>query len=68
MILDELRLGNWLQSEDGQKKRNRPKPVSPLAKKDTKMGHIPDGVSQDQVMALLARLAPQPEEVNSNGN
>jgi hypothetical protein len=32
------------------------------------MGHVPDGVSQDEVLALLARIGPQPEEVNGYGN
>ncbi|MFP3990648.1 DUF5361 domain-containing protein [Streptomyces sp. E11-3] len=33
LLVDELRTANWQRSKDGQKGRNRPKPISPLAKK-----------------------------------
>lgn len=48
-----------MHSEDGEKRRNRPKPISPLATPgEIKMGEIPNGVSQDEVIELLASLAP----------
>ena len=62
LIIDELRLANWLQSKDGQRNRNRPERISPLAPSQPKLGSVPDGVTQDQVLALLATLAPQPED------
>lgn len=63
LIIDELRLANWLQSSDGQRNRNRPEPISPLAPPRPRLGRIPEGVSQAQVLDLLARLGPQhPEE------
>lgn len=33
MILDQLRVLVWMQSKDGHKGKNRPKPLSPLANK-----------------------------------
>ncbi len=59
LIVDELRLANWLQSKDGQDNRNRPDPISPLAPPKARLGVVPDGVDQDQVLALLASLGPQ---------
>lgn len=62
LILDQLRALSWLQSKDGAKGRNRPEPVSPLA---DKRGHrIGDTTDQDplEVIALLARFGPQPDE------
>lgn len=59
-MVDELRLGNWLASEDGHKNRNRPTPISPLAPRN-QLGRVPDNVSQDQVIELLASLAPSRE-------
>lgn len=32
LAVDELRTANWQRSKDGQKNRNKPKPISPLAK------------------------------------
>ncbi len=62
LIVDELRLANWLQSKDGQRNRNRPEPISPLVPPKHRLGSVPDGVSQDQVLALLASVAPRPKE------
>lgn len=61
LIVDELRLANWLSSEDGSKNRNRPDRLSPLAERKPRLGVVPDGVTQDQVLALLASLGPQEE-------
>lgn len=33
LLVDELRVANWQRTKDGQKGRNKPKPISPLAKK-----------------------------------
>jgi hypothetical protein len=62
LVVDELRIANWLQSKDGQRNRNRPEPLSPLAPPRHRLGSVPEGVTQDQVLSLLASLAPQPEE------
>lgn len=59
-MVDELRLANWLQSKDGQDNRNRPESISPLAPRN-RLGLVPDDVTQDQVIELLASLAPPKE-------
>jgi hypothetical protein len=57
LVLDELRTANWMRSKDGHHNRNRPKPVSPLAKKTGKRyGHTDR--SPAEVISLLERLAP----------
>jgi hypothetical protein len=61
LIVDELRLANWLSSKDGQDNRNRPDPISPLAPPRARLGLVPDGVTQEQVLDLLAGLGPQEE-------
>jgi hypothetical protein len=66
MVLDELRLANWLNSKDGQRNRNRPTPTSPLAPPPARIGRVPDHVTQDQVLELLASLGPQSEEGGPN--
>lgn len=50
----------WLQSADGAKGRNRPKPVSPAAR-PKRIGHTDRDPAE--VMAMLARYGPQREEV-----
>jgi hypothetical protein len=62
MVLDELRMANWLASQDGQKNRNRPTPTSPLAPPPARLGRVPEHVTQDQVLELLASLGPQNDE------
>jgi hypothetical protein len=64
MVLDELRIANWLHSRDGEHNRNRPERVSPLAQRIESIGHIPEGRTVEDVKALLARFGPQPMEVN----
>ncbi|MET9953504.1 DUF5361 domain-containing protein [Streptomyces sp. NPDC006339] len=54
LSLDELRVANWLKSKDGAKGRNRPKPVSPLARKPGLRTGRTDR-SPAEVMALLRR-------------
>lgn len=55
LILDQLRLGNWMSSKDGHKGRNRPPPLSPLAKaggKGEKIGRT--DLAPMEVARLLA--------------
>jgi hypothetical protein len=33
LTVDDLRVANWQRTKDAQRGRNRPKPISPLAKK-----------------------------------
>lgn len=61
IIVDELRTANWMRSKDGAKNRNRPKPVSPLAKgRDKKLG---TATPAPQAVAMLARYGPAPRPV-----
>jgi hypothetical protein len=62
LMVDELRTANWQRSKDGAKGRNKPKPISPLAKKPgLKTGHTDRDPSE--VMHLLARVgAAKPTE------
>lgn len=55
--LDELRVANWQRSKDGQKNRNKPKPVSPLAQKPGVRTGRTDRSPAD-VQRLLARYGP----------
>lgn len=72
MIVDELRVANWLRSKDGAKGRNRPKRISPLAKKPgTRIGRTTR--SPREVMDLLRRIGPRSrrhehEEVTTDGD
>lgn len=59
MILDQLRVANWLASKDGAKGTNRPKPLSPLAQKPAKVGNTA-GRGDAEVISLLARAAGRP--------
>lgn len=52
LIIDTLREANWQRSKDGSKNRNRPKPVSPLAKRGKRIGNA-NGRSNTEVLALL---------------
>ncbi|SFD14473.1 DUF5361 domain-containing protein [Streptomyces aidingensis] len=62
LILDALRTANWMRSRDGQKGRNRPKPVSPLArKKGRRIGRTTR--SPQQVAAYLASIGPPRKSV-----
>lgn len=57
--MDELRLANWQRTKDGAKNRNRPKPVSPLARRGRRIGRTtrPAG----EVAAMLRRYGPRQE-------
>lgn len=57
--LDELRVANWQRSKDGQKNRNKPKPVSPLAQKPGIRTGRTDR-TPGEVQRLLARYGPAP--------
>lgn len=59
LALDELRTANWQRTKDGQKNRNRPKPVSPLAKKPGKRTGRTDKEPAD-VMRLLKTVGAAP--------
>lgn len=57
LVHDQLAVANWQRSKDGSKGRNRPKPLSPLAKKpatETRYGR--PQVSQTEVLSMLRRL------------
>lgn len=54
MVVDELRLANWQRTKDGTKGRNRPKPVSPLAERGTRVGKTDK--SPAEVIDFLDRL------------
>jgi hypothetical protein len=53
MVVDELRVANWQRRG---KRSNRPKPISPLAKKGKRYGHTDR--SPEEVAAYLARFDP----------
>jgi hypothetical protein len=55
LAVDELRASNWMRSKDGSKNRNRPKPLSPLAKKPGLRTGRTDK-SPAEVMAVLAKI------------
>lgn len=57
MVVDQLAVANWQRSKDGSRGRNRPKPISPLAKnRGTRHGKTTR--SPDEVIAHLRRLNP----------
>lgn len=64
MIVDELRTANWQRSKDGTKNRNRPKRISPLARKPgIRYGRT--SRPTEEVIAYLDRLHGR--QVSSNG-
>lgn len=59
LVVDELRLANWQRSKDGSKGRRKPKPISPLAQKDTSTSYgDTEGRDPAEVAALLDRYGP----------
>jgi hypothetical protein len=62
MIVDELRIANWQRSKNGLRNRNKPKRISPLAKKPGRRYGRTDR-SPDEVVAYLRRLNPRPLEL-----
>lgn len=68
LILDQLRVANWMRSQDGAKGRNRPKPISPLSAqpKERRIGGT--HLSDEEVVAMLAAVGPQRPNGNGNGN
>jgi hypothetical protein len=59
LVHDQLAVANWQRTKDGRRGRNRPKPISPLARKaGTRYGRT-DRPPQD-VKAYLARFGPPP--------
>lgn len=59
LIHDQLAIANWQRSKDGSKGRNRPKPLSPLAKKSGQR-HGKTDRSPEEIKAYLARFGPPP--------
>jgi len=61
LIHDQLAIANWQRSKDGQRDRNRPKPMSPLlqreSRRERRIGHTDR--TPDEVRALLAQLGPR---------
>lgn len=58
LVVDELRTANWQRSKDGAKGRNKPKPISPLARKPgLKTGRTDRDPAE--VMQLLAGVGPE---------
>ncbi|WP_199553198.1 DUF5361 domain-containing protein [Streptomyces sp. N35] len=57
LVVDELRLGNWMRTKDAQRNRNRPKPLSPLATPPGKRTGRTDRTPAE-VQALLAQVGP----------
>lgn len=57
-LIDQQALLLWMQSEDGHKNRNRPKPIErPGVRRGRRMGKT--SLPQAQVRALLAARGPQ---------
>ena len=67
LILDEIRTANWMQSKDGAKNRNRPKPVSPLVRDDRSKKVGGTDLPQEQVREWLKRIGPA-ERTNGNSD
>lgn len=69
LIVDLLALSNWMRSKDGQKNRNRPKPISPLAAKNqrgTTTTYGKTDLSPEEAKALLALTGPRPVHDHCN--
>ncbi|MEU6204595.1 DUF5361 domain-containing protein [Micromonospora musae] len=59
IVADRLGIVVWQRTRDGQKNRNRPKPISPLAQRSgQKYGKTTR--SPDEIKAYLARFGPPP--------
>lgn len=56
LIVDQLAIANWQRTKAGAKGRNRPKPISPLARQEKRYGKTDR--SPEEVKAFLARLNP----------
>jgi hypothetical protein len=57
LVVDELRVANWQRTKDGQKNRNRPKSISPLATKPGVRTGRTDK-TPGEVQRMLARYGP----------
>jgi hypothetical protein len=69
LILDQLRLANWMRSKDGTRNRNRPAPMSPLTQaqaKGRRIGHT--DLEPEEAMALLARYGPEGARQDAHGD
>lgn len=56
-VVDELRTANWQRTKNGQKNRNKPKPISPLATRPGIRTGRTDK-SPAEVQQMLARYGP----------
>lgn len=65
LILDELRVQTWQRTKSGAKNRNRPKPVSPLAKGSGERTIGGTDVPQEDVRDWLAEIGPERDELTS---
>lgn len=70
LVVDDLHLANWLNSRDGQKNRNKPKPVSPYNQRsDTRtVRYGRTDATPEQAKAMLARYAPANKPANQPAN
>lgn len=61
LAVDALRIANWQRTKDGQKNRNRPKPISPLARpQGVTYGGKKTTRSRTETAAYLDRIGPAP--------
>ena len=56
IVADRLAVANWQRSKAGQKGTNRPKPISPLARKGRGFKYGATDRSEAEVKEYLARL------------
>lgn len=69
--MDSLRIANWQRSKDGMKGRNKPKPISPLAKSPKSKHYGKTDMSPSEMTEHLARWRSgdlAQEEVSVNGD
>lgn len=55
LVHDQLAAANWQRAAGGKRKPPKPKPISPLVKRGTRMGGG-HGKSNDEVIAQLERF------------
>lgn len=58
LVHDQLAIANWQRSKDGVKGRNRPTPLSPLARQQRGVRWGRTSRNPEQVKALLAQIGP----------
>lgn len=60
LILDVLRIANWQRTDDGQRGRRQPDPVSPITQRAQRIGRT-GGRSNEEIAAFLESIGPQRE-------